>query len=313
MRVVYRSANVDAPQATNNPLRPAGKVAYALRGPNYAAITQYQLPMTNAEFGMDSLNSFGNLETIPPYSLNGQSYPLGRVIRGSASNYYPDQSFVRMINAQSVQPMITIDTSWLLVGHVDETISFLPANSPRGWVMLVNDARMARQMLVDQADAGNGSVQMFVGRLTSNNTNAARTINQVLANTPVMTESANAAVEVDAQIAILKAATGITDAEIIHIPYLHEPVQGTSLAYQPGTVNGILINDHVFVSPNPFGPVINGKDIMKDQMEQALLPYGYRVYWVDDWNLYHLNAGEVHCGTNSARAIPSAKWWETGR
>ncbi len=128
-----------------------------------------------------------------------------------------------------------------------------------------------------------------------------------------MAESASSAVEVDAQVAIIKAATGLTDAEIIRIPYLHSRVQGSALAYQPGTVNGILINNRTFFSPDPFGPLIGGKDIMKEQFEQAVLPYGYRVYWIDDWYLYHLASGEVHCGTNSERAIPSVKWWETGR
>ena len=119
--------------------------------------------------------------------------------------------------------------------------------------------------------------------------------------------------KMDAQVAIIKQATGITDAEIIRIPFLHYPSSGYSLAYQPGTVNGVLVNPTNFIAPDPHGPVINGKDIFKTQMEQALAPDGITVRWVDDWNLYHRLAGEVHCGTNATRAIPSTKWWETGR
>src|SRR5207302_5679129 len=106
MRTAYRSANVEDPSNTNNPLRAAGWLAYTVfRGPDYAGITQFRLPPTQADADMDSLNSFGNLETIPPYSLNGQSYPLGRVIRGSIATFHPDPTFMAMLDAQPVQPM----------------------------------------------------------------------------------------------------------------------------------------------------------------------------------------------------------------
>ena len=128
-----------------------------------------------------------------------------------------------------------------------------------------------------------------------------------------MNESARAATEVDAQVAIIKSATGLTDAEIIRVPYLHERVSGSSLAYQPGTVNGVLVTKNVFASPDPHGPIINGQDIFKAQLAAALAPYSVQVQWVEDWYLYHINAGEVHCGSNSMRKIPSALWWESGR
>ncbi len=59
--------------------------------------------------------------------------------------------------------------------------------------------------------------------------------------------------------------------------------------------------------------MIDGKDIFKTQLEDALAPYGITVHWVEDWDLYHRLSGEVHCGTNAARTIPAEKWWESGR
>jgi protein-arginine deiminase len=47
-------------------------------------------------------------------------------------------------------------------------------------------------------------------------------------------------------------------------------------------------------------------------MKEALAPYGVDVTFVEDWE-YHVSMGEVHCGTNTTRAIPETKWWETGR
>ena len=314
MRVGIRSANVYG-GSPSDPLRPAGKIIYStLRGHDIGTVQQFS-PGASTE---DTLNSFGNLETIPPYSLGGVNYPLGRIIRGNVPSYHPDQSFVKMMESQAIQPPVYVDTSWLLVGHIDETVSFLPVNSPRGWILLINDARLAKKMLEDQVTAGNGSAIMFPGQQTYNAqgtayVSAARTINQVLADTALMAESATAAAAVDAQLDIIKTATGLTDAEIIRVPYLHEKVMGVALAYQPGTANGLLVNGKVFAPPATHGPIIGGKDIFKVQLEDALQPFGVSVSWVEDWYLYHINAGEVHCGSNAARKIPSTMWWETGR
>jgi len=142
IRVAYRSANVYG--TGKYPLRPAGRIVFTgLRGKDFAGIQQVDMAY-DPNGQADSLDSFGNTETIPPYTLNGVSYPLGRVLRGSIPTFAPDPSFTKMLNAQAVQPMVTIDTSWLLVGHVDETISFIPANTPRGWKMLVNDPALAK-------------------------------------------------------------------------------------------------------------------------------------------------------------------------
>ena len=139
------------------------------------------------------------------------------------------------------------------------------------------------------------------------------TIDQVLADTEVMQASAEAATEIAAQLAIIKSATGLTEAEIIRIPYLHMPYSQGSVAIQPGMVNGLYIAPGHFVAPDPHGPVIAGTDIFKAIMEERVSPFGVAVHWAEDWDLYHRNLGEVHCGTNATRQIPDSKWWESGR
>ncbi|MBX3212655.1 MAG: protein-arginine deiminase [Labilithrix sp.] len=315
IRVNIRSANVYSSSASN-PLRPAGAVVWALRGKDVAGIQQFtpQSARTNTERVSDSLNSFGNLETVPPYTFNGKSYPLGRVIRGSSTRMHPDKSFAKMMEAQKVQPPIYVDTSWLVVSHIDETVSFVKANNARGWVMLANDAPMARAMLQTQSNAGRGGTSLHVGKVWASPTRSAQiTINQLLADTDIMAANAEAAVEVDAQVAIIKAETGLTNAEIVKIPFLHHDLNGASVAYQPGMVNGIYISNTRFVSPDPHGPVINGQDIFKQAMTAALSPFNVIVHYAEDWDTYHRQLGEVHCGTNATRQIPQAKWWESGR
>jgi len=37
---------------------------------------------------------------------------------------------------------------------------------------------------------------------------------------------------------------------------------------------------------------------------------GLTAHFVDDWDRYHTQQGEVHCGTNAKRSVPSGvEWW----
>jgi protein-arginine deiminase len=311
IRVNLRSANQSNPLSLSNPLRRAGRVVFTgLRGKDSAGIQEFD---ASSRGRFDTLNSFGNFETIPPYTHGGKSYPLGRILRGSTPTYYPDRHFTRMMDAQAIQPALNVDTSWLLVAHVDETLSFIKAKTPRGWVLLANDPTMARTMLEQASAQGYGNVPMFTGKWWDARTPAQVTINQVLSNPNVMGDSALAAIEVADQVSVIKKETGLTDAEIVRIPFLHERQGGRSVAYQPGLVNGLYIAPGHFVAPDPHGPVINGQDIFKVAMQQALAPYDVTVHFAEDWDTYHRALGEVHCGTNATREVPSAKWWESGR
>ncbi len=314
IKVFVRSANVDLPTSALTPLRAGGRLVFQARGPDIAAVQQYEL---KHPLNMDTLNSLGNLEVIPPYSQDGKKYPLGRVVMGNVPSFYPTKAFTTLLSSQSVQAPVWIDTSWLYVAHTDETISFVKTSNKRGWALLLNDPTLARKMLQDASKAGHGSVTMFEGKywLDDNNKqySAQTTVDKVLADTNVMADSAKAAVEVATQLALLKKATGITEAEIIRLPFLHLSVNGHSVAYQPGTVNGTVVGDGHFAAPDPHGPIIAGADIFKKQMNTEMAKHGYKVHYVENWNLYHRLLGEVHCGTNALRVAPATRWWEVGR
>ena len=314
MRVNYRSANVFDPSRKGRPLREAGKVVFDLRGQDVAGVQQFDLDHSPE---MDTLNSFGNWETVPPFEKDGVSFPFGRILRGATKHFYPDRTFTKMVEAQVQQPPIDIDTSWLYVGHVDETLSFVKAPSARGWVLLANDPRLAKTMLEDASRAGAGDVPMFVGMTWLDRRLGTRpadiTIDEVLADTLIMQASAEAAAEVDAQVEILKRETGLRDDEIVRVPFLHALQKGKSVAFQPALVNGLYTSDTHFAAPDPHGPVIGGQDIFKAAFAESLGKLGITVDWVEDWDAYHRIFGEVHCGTNATRAIPAARWWESGR
>ncbi|MFT7625398.1 MAG: protein-arginine deiminase, partial [Myxococcota bacterium] len=314
IRVNLRSANVDSPNLVENPLRFAGRVVFeVLRGPDSAGVQEYTLERTQAENQMDSLNSFGNTETVPPYSKDGVDYPLGRLFRGSIESFYPDKAFSQMMEAQGQQPPVYVDTSWLLVGHVDETISFIRADNDKGWTIAANDAAMAVDLFEKLVEDGQGDAPMFVGKFWDTDEPSETTPTEILANKVVMEESAKAIAEVDAQLQILYDETGLTGDDVMWVPFLHEASYGFSVAHQPGTVNGISISPTSFAPPKPHGPIVDGKDVFEEQMKTAWAEQGIMVNFVEDWDLYHVLLGEVHCGSNATRAIPEAKWWETGR
>jgi protein-arginine deiminase len=314
IRVNLRSANVYESSDTKSPLRPAGQVVFtSLRGKDSAGVQQFDREHSGQ---MDSLNSFGNLETVPPYTLGDKTYPFGRILRGKTTSFYPDKTFTKMLEGQAMQPAIDIDTSWLLVGHVDETLSFVKAKTPRGWVLLVDDPASGKALLEAEVAAGRGTTPMFVGKQWYDDRGrvsaADTTIEAVLADTDIMSASSEAAAEIAGQVKKLKAETGLTDAEIIRIPGLHTAMQGTSMAYLPGMVNGVYVADGHFVAPKPHGPLVLGKDIFEQAMIEKLAPLDIKVTFAEDWE-YHAGIGEVHCGTNTRRKIPETKWWESGR
>jgi protein-arginine deiminase len=304
IRVNVRSANYGGSKGPG--LRPSGRVVFTtLRGKDVAGVQHYDVNHAN---NMDTLNSTGNFETIPPYTNGAEKYPLGRVLRGRTATWFPDKMMDALIDAQGQQTSLAIDTSWLLVGHVDETISFMKAATPHGFIMLVTDPAAGVKLLQDQKTGGNGSTAMFSGK------SGATTIDAVLANTAYMTHNQDAAADILEQVNIIKTATGLTDAEIVKVPLLHRLTSSRSVAYIPAIVNGIAISDKVYFAPDPHGPVIGGKDIFKAAFEASMTTWGITVYWVEDWDLFHALDGEIHCATNADRVVGAGEtWWTSGK
>lgn len=312
--VYIRSANVEQDYFTGDTqLRPAGRVVFtAFRGPDRAGFSAVDYGHNSR---WDTLNSFGNTETIPPHD----GYPMGRIIRGTGNGYAGDADMIAVFE-QGVQDPLYVDTGWLMVSHIDETISFVKNEaSPLGWSMLVNDAAWARQMLVDLDETGQSDTTMFGGKYwydfnSNRQYSALASVDDVLNDPVVMASSAEAVIEIDEQVRIIQDATGLPDDQLIPIPFLHMDVDGASIAYQPGIVNGLYVDATTFIAPEPHGPIVDGKDILKDATEQELGAIGIDVKWNEDWDMYHRLSGEVHCGTNVRRAVPQdARWWEAAQ
>ena len=317
MRVVLRTPgkNGDRGLATNA-LRSSARVVFsALRGKDVGVVQAYT---PNGGSSHPRFDSTGNFETIPPYTKDGKTYPLGRGLRGSTNTDYPDPVFTRMLDAQAQQPAVEIDTSWLNVGHVDETIGFVKANTPRGWKLVVVDPELGFRMLEKQVAAGRGQTRLFHD-VPADGFRVDMTLADVVTNGPGMYEheviqtTKDTARLIDAQVRVLQRETGLADDEIVRLPILYYRFMTKIEAIFPSLVNGLWLDEKTFLAPDPHGPLIGGEDLFKRAVVDALGPLGVDVKFVEDWRGYFREGGDVHCGTNAYRAIPKTAWWESGR
>jgi protein-arginine deiminase len=303
IHVNFRSANWTGA----GPLREAGRAVYTtFRGPDIAGAVQYDPAHPDP---MDTLNSFGNLIVIPPHG----DWPMGRVLRGNDPAFYPDSSFDLMVQSQGMQDIVTLSTYSFLVGHISETINFIEHPSgTHGWLVLLADPVLAVSQLMDLQTAGYGNTPMFEGKFWTGGVPAQVTINEVLADTDVMNATTWAASEIADHLTAIKAATGITDADIIPLPALFWEQSGYLVHYIPSLVGGLVLTDTDYATSDPHGPVVGGQDAFKDYVEQTLAALGITVHWLENWDLYHRLKGSVFNGTNATRVIPGSPWWESG-
>lgn len=263
-----------------------------------------------------SQDSFGNLEVSPPVTVDGVEYPFGRIYYGDSGRYSMADDFEAMLEAQRVQAPFTLDIGWLCVGHVDEFLTMLPdPDAPKGFRVWVGDIDEGRTFLesmdpdeyLPKYDSGHH--YDTAGEMLSDNALWAF-------NRDLMDE------HIEPGIDKLKRELGLDESDFVRLPALFESSRmcgGLALALIPATAN-MQVNTHddgvnadLFI-PDPFLRG-NGAPASSDPFVQdfeALLPANLNPIWTDDWNVYHMGWGEVHCGTNTLRT-PSGEWWTNAR
>jgi hypothetical protein len=256
-----------------------------------------------------TFDAFGNLEASPPVTVNGVEYPFGRVYYGREGVWGLDDVLADFLAAQEVQAPFELNTAWLCVGHIDEVSSFVPdPSSPKGFKLLFSDIPSAYEIL-DGLDP-----TISLPRYQSGHGFA--TVGDIVDNAGLRAYNMDRqALYLDPMLDVFKAELDLDDSDIILIPTLKEQLGGCgSAALIPGTINLLVVNvddtTHLFVA-DPFLRS-QGSDQSSDPIAQdfvARMPDGIEVHFVDNWNVYHLGNGEVHCATNDRRT-PMAMWYE---
>jgi len=206
----------------------------------------------------------GNLEVSSPVS----GYPLGRVYYGKSPRTTFNPTIVSFIEAQEVQTPFAIDTSWLVIQHVDEVFNFIPG--PDGAArMIVTSPRAASEVL------GKATYDPYNKELQA---------------------------KVDADVQVAKDELGLTDDDIIELPtYYSDWGWGGSslgaLSRWSSPVNSPYVNGVMIIGDTSTPAKV------KADIEKRLEAVGVDVAWVDDAH-YQRWGGNVHCGTNTAKVPP---------
>ncbi len=278
----------------------------------------------NAGFN-NSQDSFGNLECSPPVTVNGKKYEFGRIVYGKGVQKMSPK-VVKMMKAQQLQDPIEVDTSWLLVGHVDEFMSFLPMkNADKGFKILLAGPDLAWQILKNLQKNGDGDAELFKGITFSQDYTEVdmkceyqqRTVNDIFNNYELCDAQKATQEKIDDVRNKLIPALGLSESDFIELPVLfHDKGGGSYIAYTPGVVNMLVFtNSRTSVKccvPKPFGPIVNNKCQFEACIESALGPKnetGVELVFIDDFACYHVWDGEIHCGTNSRRVPTQTPFW----
>ncbi|KAF8473200.1 hypothetical protein BDZ91DRAFT_616571, partial [Kalaharituber pfeilii] len=276
------------------------------------------------------INSMGNLETIPPYRHDGREFPAGRILIGEWKDQRMAWGLVGLLKAQTVQDPLFMDTDWLRAGHVDEVFQFLPDNEVKSllkdgykpWRVAVASPAYALGLLRKAEKAGFGNTKLVSRDKSFGAHIPDYTISSYLANKENIKVNEAAWKRIQGNIDQLQKETGVRKEDIISLPVLYENNNGFNSGsfygnynasklkvgpVLPSAVNGLLLTDTKVVAPRQWGPVIEGKDIFEEAIENEYRKLGIQVAFVDDWTTHHEGGGDVHCGTNSFRE--GGKWW----
>ncbi len=237
----------------------------------------------------DSTDFGGNIEVSPPVSNTSKALvkddggpsvkahekaPFGKIILGDNNNTHRTGSGKvhdetrNFLQAQVVQPIIPLNTSWLGVAHVDEFMSFVPANTKRKSCLLIASVH-AMDLLLEEIK----NVKVEDGRTNFHRGKFERfghwhTYSEVSAEKlltgPVGKYSKKIRNKFMKPIqSRLMICTDHKKQDVIKIPIYFKP--GTdpnaefgsplnrTVAETVGMVNMQVANGHLFV-PKPFGP-----------------------------------------------------------
>ncbi|KAL7755617.1 hypothetical protein ACKLNR_014144 [Fusarium oxysporum f. sp. zingiberi] len=325
LRVLVRSA-----QST----RVAGRQVFeSFRGNRVGG---HQLSLGSG-FGHEEIDSGGNIEIIPPYvSKNGTSYKHGRVIMGKHFDKHPAKSMTSLIEAQIYQSPLILEAGWLVIGHVDEFVQFLPYQNDLGWTIAIADTQAPLALLKKAKDSGHGStlvtsypdLRQPEGFSFYDSSLENLTIDALLSDDDFLQTQKYAQKYIDHNLKLLLEEVPLPHNQVLRVPALFKdvtypwpsnldgipprlhrvaPGQRQLIAFLPAVINGVVIGSD-YLAAKPWGPIVDGQDIFEKAVRDVYGQAGMKVHFIDDFMSHHVNGGEVHCGTNTLRDA-TVEWW----
>uniref|UniRef100_A0A452F1V2 Protein-arginine deiminase type-2 n=1 Tax=Capra hircus TaxID=9925 RepID=A0A452F1V2_CAPHI len=277
-----------------------------LLGPDFGYVTREPLfePVT-------SLDSFGNLEVSPPVTVNGKTYPLGRILIGSSFPLSGGRRMTKVVRdflqAQQVQAPVELYSDWLTVGHVDEFMTFVPIPGTKKFRMLMASTSACYKLFREKQKEGHGEAIMFKGLMPQAGVRWAEVSGCPSLSRPPFFRVAQRCLDWNRD--ILKKELGLAEQDIIDLPALFQMDKSRQArAFFPNMVNMIVLDKDLGI-PKPFGPQVEEVCCLETHVRSLLEPLGLCCTFVDDISAYHKFLGEVHCGTNVRRQPFAFKWW----
>lgn len=254
----------------------------------------------------------GNIEVMPPLTVDGVHYPFGRIYYGLSEGEGPKQEVRDLFDAQGMQDPFTLDVTFLCVGHVDEFFTTIPdETSARGFRVLYADTELGRSFL-EGLDP-----ELELAKYKS--AHGFATVGDMLDDQALWSYNEDIQRDyLDPNLDTLVLESGLEPSDVVMIPAVFEEnamCGGYGLSLIPGTVNMEVARidergpTHLFM-PDPFlreDEDDQGSDPLIAYVED-LLPPNVEAHWLDDWRQYHVAWGEVHCGSNTQRTPVADAW-----
>uniref|UniRef100_A0A8C8YT16 Protein-arginine deiminase n=1 Tax=Prolemur simus TaxID=1328070 RepID=A0A8C8YT16_PROSS len=280
-----------------------------------------------------SMDSIGNLMVSPPVKVQGKEYPLGRVLIGSS--FYPSTEGRAMsdtlrdfLYAQQVQAPVEVYSDWLMTGHMDEFMCFVPiddkSDGKKSFQLLLASPSACYKLFQEKQKQGYGNALLFDevrGDQLLSNGREAKTIDQFLADENLRKQNEYAEKCILLNRDILKTELGLVEKDIIDIPQLFCLARLTNVPsdqqtqrpfvrpYFPDLLQMIVIGKTLGI-PKPFGPQIKGTCCLEERVCQLLEPLGFNCTFIDDFDCYLTEVGDL-CACANIRRVPFAfKWWK---
>ncbi|KAM7324036.1 hypothetical protein ACRRTK_016341 [Alexandromys fortis] len=285
------------------------------------------------DHGVGSLDSIGNLMVSPPVKAQGKDYPLGRVLIGGS--FYPSSEGRDMskalrdfVCAQQVQAPVELFSDWLMTGHVDEFMCFVPVKDKsgdgKGFRLLLASPSACYELFEQKKKEGFGEVTLFEEVRTEqllSNGREAKTISQILADQNLRKQNEYVEKCISLNRTLLKKELGLVEKDIITIPQLFclelltnvpSNQQTTKLfarPFFPDMLQMVVLDKNLGI-PKPFGPKIKGTCCLEQRVCDLLEPLGLKCTFIEDFDCYLTNIGDDRACIITRRVPFAYKWWK---